>query len=56
MTISEAAKKLQVSITSLRAWERQGKIPKVGRAPCRQRIFTEEDLAHVRSYLETKQN
>jgi len=56
MTISQAAEKLQVSEASLRTWERLGLISKVGRTPCGQRTYTESDIAHVRQYLETKQN
>ena len=42
-SISEAAQKLGVSISTLRRWEREGKIS-VGRTPGGKRLFSKEDL------------
>lgn len=47
--LKEAAKKLEVSSTTILNWERAGTIPKIRRHPQNGwRIFTDQDLSKIK--------
>ena len=56
MNIGEVSRMLNVSTSTLRNWEQQGKIPQAQRRPCGMRIYRMEDIESIRQFLKTKQN
>lgn len=49
--IGEVSKKLEVSVTSLRKWEKSGLIPKPHRTPTGHRIYGHRDIEEIKKHL-----
>ena len=54
--IGTIAQLLNVSVQSVRSWERQGLIPKAQRRPTGMREYSQSDIEAIRKYLATKKN
>ena len=51
MTTGEVARELSISVEWLRKMERDGRIPKAKRMLNQRRVYTEEDLAHLKKII-----
>lgn len=53
-SIGQVADMLEVSVQSLRLWERHQLIPKPSRSPTNRRRYKDSDISVIREYLSKK--
>ena len=50
-TVREAAEKLGIPSSTIRYYDKKGLLPFIERSPSGVRVFTEDDIAHLRDLL-----